>query len=142
MELATFCELFAQLRETTGERCGSAREFVDRVQLPVHCLNAIVPGSIGDRAHIAILLAQIGPEYVLIVDGIQNDKDPVNPTTIGNHLSNAEQTVRRKESPTPPQAGSARRQYGAADCQEMQLLQEARPCGRAMLEGTARSTAV
>ncbi|CRL30830.1 unnamed protein product [Penicillium camemberti] len=30
MELATFCELFAQLRETTGERCGSAREFVDR----------------------------------------------------------------------------------------------------------------
>ncbi|KAJ9482036.1 hypothetical protein VN97_g11412 [Penicillium thymicola] len=77
MELATFCELFAQLRETTGERCGSAREFVDR----------------------------IGPEYVLIVDAIQNDKDPVNPTTIGNHLSNGEQTVRRKESPTPPQVG-------------------------------------
>jgi transposase InsO family protein len=69
-------------------------------------LNAIVPGSIGDRAHIAILLTQIGPEYVLIVDAIQNDKDPVNPTTIGNRLSNAEQTVRRKESPTPPQAAS------------------------------------
>ncbi|KAJ5115586.1 hypothetical protein N7526_011467 [Penicillium atrosanguineum] len=29
MELTTFCELFAQLRETTGERCGSARELVD-----------------------------------------------------------------------------------------------------------------
>ncbi|KAJ5283371.1 hypothetical protein N7505_001351 [Penicillium chrysogenum] len=87
MELATFCELFAQLRETTGERCGSAREFVDRVRLLVHRLNAIAPGSIGDRAHIAILLTQIGPEYVLIVDAIQNDKDPVNPTTIGNRLS-------------------------------------------------------
>ncbi|KAF3000531.1 hypothetical protein E8E15_000435 [Penicillium rubens] len=43
-ELATFCELFAQLRETTGERCGSAREFVDRVRLLVHRLNAIAPG--------------------------------------------------------------------------------------------------
>jgi hypothetical protein len=32
--------------------------------------------------------------------------DPVNPTTIGNRLSNAEQTVRRKESPTPLQAAS------------------------------------
>ncbi|KAJ6050443.1 uncharacterized protein N7446_010552 [Penicillium canescens] len=106
MELATFCELFAQLRETTGERCGSAREFVDRVRLLVHRLNAIVPGSIGDRTHIAILLTQIGPEYILVVDAIQNDKDPVNPTTIGNRLSNAEQTVRRKEAPTPLQATS------------------------------------
>ncbi|GKZ63717.1 hypothetical protein AnigIFM49718_007143, partial [Aspergillus niger] len=106
MELATFCELFAQLRETTGERCGSAREFVDRVRLLVHRLNAIVPGSIGDRTHIAILLTQIGPEYILVVDAIQNDKDPVNPTTIGNRLSNAEQTVRRKEAPTPLQAAS------------------------------------
>jgi hypothetical protein len=35
-------ELFAQLRETTGERCGSAREFVDRVRLLVHRLNAMV----------------------------------------------------------------------------------------------------
>ncbi|KAJ6003561.1 hypothetical protein N7522_006253 [Penicillium canescens] len=77
MELATFCELFAQLRETTGERCGSAREFVDRVRLLVHRLNAIVPGSIGDRTHIAILLTQIGPEYILVVDAIQNDKDPL-----------------------------------------------------------------
>ncbi|KAJ5267756.1 hypothetical protein N7478_010564 [Penicillium angulare] len=94
------------LRETTGERCGSAREFVDRVRLLVHRLNAIVPGSIGDRTHIAILLTQIGPEYILVVDAIQNDKDPVNPTTIGNRLSNAEQTVRRKESPTPLQAAS------------------------------------
>ncbi|KAI1829305.1 hypothetical protein DTO027I6_9808 [Penicillium roqueforti] len=34
----------------------------------------------------------------------QNDKDPVNPTTIGNWQSNAEQTVRRKESPAPPPA--------------------------------------
>jgi hypothetical protein len=69
-------------------------------------MNAIAPGSIGDRAHIAILLTHIGPEYVLIVDAIQNDKDLVNPTTIGNRLSNAEQTVRRKESPTPLQAAS------------------------------------
>jgi hypothetical protein len=40
------------------------------------------------------------------VDAIQNDKDPVNPTTIGNRLSNAKQTVRRKEAPTPLQAAS------------------------------------
>ncbi|KZN87798.1 Retrovirus-related Pol polyprotein from transposon TNT [Penicillium chrysogenum] len=99
MELATFCELFAQLRETTGERCGSAREFVDRVRLLVHRLNAIAPGSIGDRAHIAILLTQIGPEYILVVDAIQNDKDPVNPTTIGNRLSNAEQTREDRQGP-------------------------------------------
>jgi hypothetical protein len=44
MELSTFCELFAQLRETAGERCGSTREFVDRVRLLVHRLNAISPG--------------------------------------------------------------------------------------------------
>ncbi|KAJ5504408.1 hypothetical protein N7463_007282 [Penicillium fimorum] len=67
----------------------------------VHRLNTITPGSIGDKAHIAILLTQIGPEYILVVDAIQNDKDPVNPTTIRNRLSNAEQTVRWKESPTP-----------------------------------------
>jgi hypothetical protein len=103
MEFATFCELFAQLRETTGGRCASARDFVDRVRLLVHRLNAIAPGPIGDKIHIAILLTQIGPEYILVVDAIQNDKDPVNPTTIGNRLSNAEQTVRRKESPAPPQ---------------------------------------
>ncbi|KAJ5569005.1 hypothetical protein N7450_011491 [Penicillium hetheringtonii] len=102
MELATFCELFAQLRETTGQRCGSAREFVDRVRLLVHRLNAIAPGSIGDRTHIAILLTQIGPEYILIVDAIQNDKDPVNPATIGNRLANAEQTVQRKDATTVP----------------------------------------
>jgi len=106
MELATFCELFAQLRETTGDRCASAREFVDRVRMLVHRLNAIAPGSIGDRAHNAMLLTQIGPEYILIVDAIQNDKDPVNPTTIGNRLANAEQTVRRKDSPTPPQGAT------------------------------------
>lgn len=47
------------------------REFVDRVRLLVHRLNAIAPGSIGDRAHIAILLTQIGPEYILVVDAIQ-----------------------------------------------------------------------
>ncbi|OKP12727.1 hypothetical protein PENSUB_1631 [Penicillium subrubescens] len=70
MELATFCELFAQLRETTGDSCASAREFVDRVRLLVHRLNAIARGSIGDRTHIAILLTQIGPEYILIVDAI------------------------------------------------------------------------
>ncbi|KZN87852.1 hypothetical protein EN45_064130 [Penicillium chrysogenum] len=98
MELATFCELFAQLRETTGERCASAPDFVDRVRLLVHRLNAIAPGSIGDKAHIAILLTQIGPEYILVVDATQNDKDPVNPTTIGNRLSNAEQTPERRSA--------------------------------------------
>ena len=36
IELATFYELFAQLRETTNKRCGSAREFVDQVRLLVH----------------------------------------------------------------------------------------------------------
>jgi hypothetical protein len=41
MELATFCELFAQLRETTADRCASTREFVDRMRLLVHRLNAI-----------------------------------------------------------------------------------------------------
>lgn len=102
MELATFCELFAQLRETTAARCASTREFVDRVRLLVHRLNAIAPGSFGDRAHIAILLTQIGPEYVLVVDAIQNDKDPVNPTTIGKRLANAEQTVQRKDAATLP----------------------------------------
>jgi transposase InsO family protein len=107
MELATFCELFAQLRETTGERCGSAREFVDRVRMLVHRLNAIAPGSIGDKAHIAILLTQIGPEYILIVDAIQNDKDPVNPANIGNRLANAEQTVQRKDAATFPQRVSS-----------------------------------
>ncbi|KGO69303.1 hypothetical protein PITC_095020 [Penicillium italicum] len=80
MELATFYELFAQLRETTGERYASTRDFVDRVRLLVHRLNAIAPGSIGDKTHIAILLTQIGTEYILVVDAIQNDKDPVNPT--------------------------------------------------------------
>ena len=30
---------------------------------------------------------QIGPVYVLIVDAIDNDKDPVTPTTIENRLS-------------------------------------------------------
>ncbi|KAJ6045783.1 uncharacterized protein N7446_012647 [Penicillium canescens] len=84
MELATFCELFAQLRETTGERCGSAREFVDH--------NAIAPGSIGDRAHIAILLTQIGPEYVLIVDAIQNDKDPA---ASGPSVHTVQQTAKK-----------------------------------------------
>jgi hypothetical protein len=68
----------------------------------MHRLNVIAPGSIGDRAHIAILLIQIGPEYVLVVDAIQNDKNPVNPTTIGNRLANAEQTVHRKSATTIP----------------------------------------
>ncbi|KAJ5743432.1 hypothetical protein N7533_010534 [Penicillium manginii] len=80
-----------------------AREFVDRVRMLVHRLNAIAPGSIGDKAHIAILLTQIGPEYILIVDAIQNDKDPVNPANIGNRLANAEQTVQRKDAATFPQ---------------------------------------
>ncbi|GAA93213.1 hypothetical protein AKAW_11325 [Aspergillus luchuensis IFO 4308] len=74
LELNTFCELFAQVRETTTDRCANTREFVDR----------------------------IGPEYVLVVDAIQNDKDPVNPSTIGNRLAYAEQTVQRKEAATFP----------------------------------------
>ncbi|KAJ5202928.1 hypothetical protein N7449_005007 [Penicillium cf. viridicatum] len=119
MELATFCELFAQLRETTGERCASARDFVDRVRLLVHRLNAITPGSIGDKTHIAILLTQIRPEYILVMDAIQNDKDPVNPTTIGNRLSNTEQTVRRKESPTPLGSYRTVNQYSAEKFQEV-----------------------
>jgi hypothetical protein len=56
-----------------------------------------------DRAHIAILLTQIGPGYILAVDAIQNDNDPVNPTIIGSRLANAEQTVRRKDAATLPQ---------------------------------------
>jgi hypothetical protein len=52
MELATFCELLAQLRETKADCCASAREFVDHAHLLVHRLNAIAPGSIDDRAHI------------------------------------------------------------------------------------------
>ncbi|KAJ5455499.1 uncharacterized protein N7458_003763, partial [Penicillium daleae] len=58
--------------------------------------------SIGDQAHVAILLTQIGPEYALIVDAIQSDKDPVNPATIGNRLANTERTVSAKNSPIPP----------------------------------------
>ena len=98
MELATYCELFAQLKETTGESCKNGREFVDRVRLLVNRLNAIAPESIGDKAHIAILLTQIGPEYAYIIDSIQNDKEPVNPTAVGTRLANAERTVRGKES--------------------------------------------
>jgi hypothetical protein len=52
MELATFCELLDQLGETKADRCASAREFVDRVRLLAHRPNAIVPGSIDDRAHV------------------------------------------------------------------------------------------
>ncbi|KAJ5217921.1 uncharacterized protein N7498_000020, partial [Penicillium cinerascens] len=78
------------LRETTSERYSSAREFVDRVQLLVYRLNTIVPRSISDRTYIAILLTQIGPEYILV-----NNKDPVNPITIGNRLSNAKWKVGR-----------------------------------------------
>ena len=84
------------LRETTDERVASAHEFVNRVRLLVHRVNAIAPKSVGDRAYIAILLTQIGPEYILVVDAIHNDKDTVNPTTTGTLLFDAKQTVRRK----------------------------------------------
>jgi hypothetical protein len=107
MELATFYKLFAQLRKTTGERCGSVREFVDRIRMLVHQLNAIAPGSISNKVHIAILLTQIRPEYILIMDAIQNDKDPINPANIGNRLANAEQTVQRKDAATFPQRVSS-----------------------------------
>jgi hypothetical protein len=46
-------------------------------------------------------LTQIGPGYTLVVDAIQNDNDPVNPTIIGSCLANAEYTVRRKDAATP-----------------------------------------
>ncbi|GFF60823.1 retrovirus-related Pol polyprotein from transposon TNT 1-94, partial [Aspergillus udagawae] len=106
-ELATYCELFAQLRETTGNRCKRARDFVDRVRLLVNRLNAITPGSIGDRAHIAILLTQIGPEYAFIVDAIQNDKEPGTPAAVGNRLANAERVVRGKDSASSPASSAA-----------------------------------
>lgn len=72
------------------------------MRLLVHRFNAITPGSIGDQAHAAILLTHIGPEYTLIVDSIQNDKDPVNPATIGNRRANSERTVSANNFPTPP----------------------------------------
>jgi hypothetical protein len=128
MELATFCELFAQLRETTAAQCASTREFVDRVRLLVHRLNAIAPGSIGDRAHIAILLTQIGPEYVLVVDAIQNDKDPVNPTTIGNRLANAEQTVQRKSAATIPHGTPGSSQYSSNNTSINTVQKTAKKC--------------
>jgi hypothetical protein len=128
MELATFCELFAQLRETTAAQCASTREFVDRVRLLVHRLNAIAPGSIGDRAHIAILLTQIGPEYVLVVDVIQNDKDPVNPTTIGNRLANAEQTVQRKSAATIPHGTPGSSQYSSNNTSINTVQKTAKKC--------------
>jgi hypothetical protein len=86
-ELTTFCELFAQLRETAAAQCTSMHEFIDRVQLLVH-LNAIASGSIADRSHLR--LTQIGPKNTLIVDTIQNYKGPVKSTSIGNQLANAE----------------------------------------------------
>jgi hypothetical protein len=98
MELATYCELFAQLKETTTDSCNSTREFVDRVRLLVNRLNGIAPDSIGDKAHIAILLTQVGPEYAFIVDAIQNDKETIHATAVGTRLANAERAVRGKES--------------------------------------------
>jgi hypothetical protein len=45
-----------------------------RARLRLPRLNAIAPGSIGDKAHIAILLTQIGPEYILVVDAGRSAK--------------------------------------------------------------------
>lgn len=98
MELATYCELFAQLKETTTDSCNSTREFVDRVRLLVNRLNGIAPDSIGDKAHIAILLTQVGPEYAFIVDAIQNDRETIHATAVGTRLANADRAVRGKES--------------------------------------------
>lgn len=106
-ELATYCELFAQLRETTGNRCRNARDFVDRIRLLVSRLNAITPGSIGDRTHIAILLTQIGSEYAFIVDAIHNDKEPGTPAAVGNWLANAERVVRGKDPACSPASSTA-----------------------------------
>jgi hypothetical protein len=106
-ELATYCELLAQLRETTGNRCKTARDFVDRVRLQVNRLNAITPGSIEDRTHIAILLTQIGSEYAFIVDAIQNDKEPGTPAAVGNRLANAERVVRGKDPASSPASSAA-----------------------------------
>ena len=98
MELATYCELFAQLKETSTDSCKSTREFVDRVRLLVNRLNGIAPDSISDKAHVAILLTQVGPQYAYIVDAIQNDKDTVTATTVSTRLANAERAVRGKEA--------------------------------------------
>ncbi|KAF9890687.1 hypothetical protein FE257_005553 [Aspergillus nanangensis] len=106
-ELAIYCELFAQLRETTGNRSKTARDFVDRVRLLVNRLNAITPGSIGDRTHIAILLTQIGSEYAFIVDAIQNNKKPGTPAAVGNRLANAERVVRGKDPASFPASSAA-----------------------------------
>jgi hypothetical protein len=56
------------MNANTGERCGSAREFVDRVRLLVHRLNAIVPGSIGDRVSDRGRIHRI----LVILNGIHN----------------------------------------------------------------------
>lgn len=98
MELATYCELFAQLKETTTDSCNSTREFVDGVCLLVNRLNGIAPDSIGDKAHIAILLTQVGPEYAFIVDAIQNGRETIHATAVGTRLANAERAVRGKET--------------------------------------------
>jgi hypothetical protein len=98
MELATNCELFAQLKETTTDSCNSIREFVNRVRLLVNRLNGIAPDSIGDKVHISILLTQVGPEHAFIVDAIQNDRAAIHARAVGTRLANAERAVRGKES--------------------------------------------
>ena len=54
-------------------------------------------------SHFAMLLTQIGPEHIRIVNCIRKGKDAVSLAMAGNCLANAEQTVRRKDSPTPLQ---------------------------------------
>jgi len=73
------------------------------------------------------------------VDAIQNEaKDPVNPATIGNRLSNAGQTVRRKVSTTPRRRRLARQSIRYSRLPRNATIAEARPCGRAVTEETAR----
>jgi hypothetical protein len=108
MGLATFCELFAQLRETTAARCASRRESVNRMQLLMHRLNTFAPGSNDDRAHNVIRLTQIGLGYFLVVDAIKNGNDPVKPDLIAKRLANAEQMVQRNDAATLPHGAPGR----------------------------------
>lgn len=88
-ELAAYCEIFAQLKETTGDNCTTALEFVTRIGMLVDRLNAIAPRSIGDTAHTAILLTQIGSHHAFIAQTLQNEKIS-SPVIAGIRIVNAD----------------------------------------------------
>jgi len=106
-ELATYCELFAQLTEAKGSNYSSIREFVDQINLLVERLNAIDKDSITNKVHISFLLNQVGPQYSYVVDAIQNDEKVDDPIAVGTRLANAERTVDLKESATLPKSVNA-----------------------------------